>query len=174
MTFSACSREKELADVLAKGQWPHACPDELHSHVADCRSCADLVLVAGVFQNARNRSVASANLPSPGVLWWRAQLRRRNAAIERVGKPILFAQVFALSIVLLLGLGLAVSQARHGLNWLSWLDRFPQLQFGSFDLQVLLPNTLFNSGWSLTLLIPVLATVAVLGGVAVYLASEKR
>jgi hypothetical protein len=174
MTFSACSRESELVDVLAKGQWPHACPDDLRNHVSACRSCADLVLVTNAFHNARNNSIASAHLPSPGVLWWRAQLRRRNAAIERVGKPILFAQVFALSIVLLLGLGLVVSQARHGLNWLSWLDQFPQLQFASLNLQALLPTVPFSPGWSLSLLIPVLATVAVLGGVAVYLASEKR
>ncbi len=174
MTFSACSREKELADVLAKGQWLHACPQDLRNHVTACRSCADLVLVTSAFQGARHNSIASAHLPSPGVLWWRAQLRRRNAAIERVGKPILFAQVFALSMILLLGLGLVVSQARHGLNWLSWLDRFPQLQFGSLDLQALWPSALLTSGWSLMLLIPVLATVAVLGGIAVYLASEKH
>jgi hypothetical protein len=174
MTLSTCSREKELVEVLAKGHWPHACPEELRVHVTACRSCADLVLVACAFQSARNHSIASANLPSPGVLWWRAQLRRRNQAIERVGKPILFAQVFALSMVLLLGLGLAVSQARHGLNWLSWLDQLPRLPFGPLDRPALSLSSLFTSGWSLTLLIPALATVAVLGGVVVYLASEKQ
>jgi hypothetical protein len=174
MTLSACSREKELVEVLAKGHWPHACTEELRVHVTACRFCTDLVLVASAFQSARNDSIASANLPSPGVLWWRAQLRRRNAAIESVGKPILFAQVFALSTVLLLGLGLVVSQARQGVNWLSWLGQFPLLKFGSLDLQAFLPAALFTSGWSLTLLIPALATVAVLGGVVVYLASEKQ
>jgi hypothetical protein len=174
MTFSGCSGEKELAVVLAKGQWPHACPEELRIHVSACRSCADLVLVTGTFQSARNSSIDSAHLPSPGVLWWRAQLRRRNQAIERVGKPILFAQVFALSMILLLGLGLVAYQARHGLNWLSWPGQLPQVQFGSLDLPALSLSSLFASGWSLTLLIPVLATVAVLGGVVVYLGSEKR
>ena len=167
MTFSACSREKELADVLAKGQWPHACPDELHSHVADCRSCADLVLVAGVFQSARNRSVASANLPSPGVLWWRAQLRRRNTAIQRIGRPILGAQIFALAVSLLVAGGLLVSQ---GLHWMSWLEALPQ----SLHLEALWPSTLPNFAGGLSLLVPVLATVALLSGVVVYLASEKQ
>ena len=41
-------------------------------------------------------------------------------------------------------------------------------------LEVLWPSALFNSGWSLLALIPVLATLALLGGVALYLASEKR
>ena len=77
-------------------------------------------------------------------------------------------------MVLLLGLGLVVSQARHGLNWLSWLDQLPRLPFGSVDLPALSLSSLFTSGWSLTLLIPVLATAAVLGGVVVYLASEKH
>jgi hypothetical protein len=174
MTLAACSRENELADLLAKGQWPHACPEDLRFHVTACPSCSDLVLVGSAFQAARAYTAASANLPSPGLLWWRAQLRRRNAAIERVARPILFAQIFALSIVLLLGLGLVVSQARQGLNWLAWFHQLPQLQFGSFDLQPLSFSVLMSSGSSFMVLIPVLATVAALGGVVVYLTSEKQ
>jgi hypothetical protein len=36
------------------------------------------------------------------------------------------------------------------------------------------PSALFSSGWSLALLIPVFATLALLSGVVVYLALEKQ
>lgn len=174
MTLRACSREKDVAEMQACGHWPEACPDELRDHVSACRSCSDLVLVSSAFQSARANSAAKPNLPPPGAIWWRAQLRRRNAAVERVGRPILGAQIFALSVYLVLGLGLVVSQARHGLQWLSWFEQLPQPQIASLHLEALWPSALFNSGWSLMVLIPAIATLALLSGVVVYLASEKQ
>ena len=98
MTLRACSREKDVAEMQACGHWPQACPDELRDHVSACRSCSNLVLVSSAFQSARANSAAKPNLPPPGAIWWRAQLRRRNAAVERVSRPILGAQIFALSV----------------------------------------------------------------------------
>jgi hypothetical protein len=172
MNLNSCSREKEVARQLALGQWPEASTSELRAHAAACRSCGDLVLVTQSFQRARAQATAEAPVASSGAIWWRAQLRRRNEAIERVGKPILGAQIFALSVYLLLVAGFLASQARHGLSWLTWLEGLPQA--GAGRLQDFWPSTLLSSGWSLTLLIPVLATLALLGGVAVYLTSEKQ
>jgi len=78
------------------------------------------VLVTETFRNARAAAAGAAKLGSPGLLWWRAQLRRRNAAVERIGRPLLSAQIFALATILLLTVGFVVSQARHGLGWLTW------------------------------------------------------
>lgn len=172
MTFGPCVHEKELAALLALGHYPHACPPELRAHVELCRSCADLILVTRAFQTARAQTAAVANLASPGLLWWRAQLRRRNAAVERIGKPILGAQIFALAVNLLLVGGFIVSQATHGIQWLPWLEQLPQSQ--SLHFEVLWPSALFSAGWSFTVLIPVLATLALVGGVAVYLVSERQ
>jgi hypothetical protein len=179
MTFRSCVHEKEVADLLARGHYPQACTSELQAHVSTCRSCADLILVTGVFQAARTQTAAAANLPSPGMLWWRAQLRRRNAAVERIGKPILGAQIFAFSVSLLFAIGFLATQATHGLRWLSWVDgisldglSWPS-QTPTLHLESLLPASLMNSGVSLLVLIPILATLALLGGVAVYFASEK-
>ncbi|MGA2169439.1 MAG: hypothetical protein ABSG62_14615 [Terracidiphilus sp.] len=174
MTLSPCSRENEVLELLARGHWPQACTPDLRAHLAACRSCADLLLVTHAFQLSRATAAAQANLPAPGVLWWRAQLRRRNAAVERVAKPILGAHIFALSITLFVALALVVSQARHGLQWLNWLAQLPQPQIGSLHLESLWPSTLSNPGWSLTVLIPVFATLALLSAVVVYLASEKQ
>jgi hypothetical protein len=171
MTFSPCSREKEVAELIARGQWPQASSPELVAHASSCRSCGELILVTSAFQRARSQAASAAKLSSPGALWWRAQLRRRNAAVERVGKPILGAQIFALALYLFAAVAIVVSQARHGLNWLSWAQ-LPQLS--SLHLEALWPSTLFNPGWGLLVLIPALATLALLGGVVVYLASEKQ
>jgi len=174
MTLKTCSFEKEIAQLLARGQWPQAATPELRAHLSSCSSCADLVLVTLAFQSARAASDAVPNLPAPGVLWWRAQLRRRNAAVERVGKPILGAQIFAISVTLIFVVGLVVSQATHGLSWLSWLQQIPQPQFAPLSMDSFSPTALFTSGSTFLVLIPLLATLALLSGVVVYLASEKQ
>jgi hypothetical protein len=172
MILSPCSREKELIELLARGAWPDACPPELRTHVAGCRACGDLVLVTRTLRRARAEAAGAANPGSPGALWWRAQLRRRNAAVERVGRPILGALIFAFSVNLLLAGGFLVFQARHGLNWFSWLKQIPQAL--TLPLGALWPAGVFDSGWSLMALIPALAALALLSGVVVYVASDKQ
>lgn len=171
MTLRPCPRQPEVQELLASGHWPHACPAEVRSHLAGCRSCADMVLVTQAFQRSRAATAAQAQLPAPGAIWWRAQLRRRNAAVERVGKPIMGAYVFALSTTVLVAAMFAVSQARHGLRWLDWLA---QSQNSADHFQWLNALTLLNPGISLAVLIPVLATLALLGAVAVYLGAERQ
>ena len=172
MILRSCAHEKEVAALLASGAWPHAVASDLQAHAAACRPCADLVLVSKAFQAARARSTAAAPLHSPGTLWWRAQLRRRNAAVERVGKPLLGAQIFALVLNLLLVAGFLVAQARSGLSWLPWLQQLPQSAL--LYIQGFIASTDFTSASSLAVLIPALATLAILSGVLVYFASEKN
>ena len=172
MILRSCPREREVAALLSSGAWPHAVSPDLQAHAAACRTCADLVLVSRAFQTARAQSTAAAPLQAPGTLWWRAQLRRRNAAVERVGKPLLGAQIFALVLNLLLVAGFLVAQARSGLAWLPWLQQLPQSTLVYF--QGLLASTDFTSPSSLAVLIPALATLAILSGVLVYFASEKN
>ncbi|MGA2807266.1 MAG: hypothetical protein ABSE87_03975 [Terracidiphilus sp.] len=172
MTLRPCPCEKEVSELLARGQWPGNCVPELRAHVSGCRSCRDLVLLTETFRRTRAETLGAARLASPGALWWKAQLRRRNAAVERVGKPILSAQIFALAINLCLVVGLLAWQARRGLGWLTWLEQLPQAT--TLHLGKLWPSALLNSGLSLTVLIPAAATLALLSGVVVYLASEKQ
>ena len=167
MNLGSCPREKQLAELLRLNHWPHACPPELRTHVEACRSCSELVLVTQAFRQARAGASAVAPLQSAGALWWRAQLRRRNAAIERIGKPILGAQIFAVAVTLLIAAGFIATQARQGLRWMSWLADLP----GSLHMPALWHVSFDNR---LLLLVPVLATVALLSGVVIYLASEKQ
>jgi hypothetical protein len=167
-----CFHEKEVAELLRRGQWPAACAPELRAHVSNCRSCGDFVLVAESFQRARAEAASAARTGTPGALWWRAQLRRRNAAIERIGKPILGAQIFALAINFVIVVAFLAYQARHGVGWLSWLEQLPEAY--NLHLDQLGQSALFTPGWSLAVLIPAAATLALLGGVVVYLATEKQ
>ncbi len=119
MTFRACSYDKELTQVLKDGHWPEGCGPELRAHVDACNNCSDLVLVTQTFQLARSESQQSP-YGSPSLVWWRAQLRRRYAATERVSRPITIAQTFAWIVTVLVGIVFVASQYRQGLHWASW------------------------------------------------------
>jgi len=174
MMLPICSHEKEVSALVRGGQWPAACPTELRAHVAACSVCGDLVRVTGAFRAAKARSTDAAVLNSPGLLWWRAQLRRRNAAMERISKPFLGAQVFALAVYGVVAAGFIVSQAQHGLHWLQWLAELPQSK--AFHLEVLLPlsNATGNAEWNWVTVLPSVALLALLSGVIVYFATDKH
>jgi hypothetical protein len=179
MTFTPCSHEKEVAQLLARGLWPQACSAELSAHVSACRSCGDLLLVSQLFRQARTEAASEAPLASPGASWWRAQLCRRNAAVERISRPILGAQIFAQVANLLVATVFLISQARHSLGWFAWLEQLPQSSALHFEklwtsMDKLSPVALFTSGWSSALTISALASLLLFGGVAVYLATEKE
>jgi len=143
---------------MARGHWPEASDAELREHVAGCVRCGELVLVRQGLARLRVGDMAAARLESAGVLWWRAQLRRRAAALERVSRPMRVAQAFALVTLLAVAAGFVASQAelRGGLDGaLSALGAMP-------------------GGWNLTIAIPALGVLALLSGVAVYLASARE
>ena len=167
MMLRACAFEKEVTQALKDGHWPDGCAGELRAHVAKCSGCSDLVLVTQTFQVARSESTRETVLDSPGLLWWRAQLRRRNAANEQVSRPITIAQRFAFVLTLVVAVVFAASQYQHGLHWASWWaelapTRMLHLLSGSPTPQ-----------WNLPLLIAGLGGLALLSGLVVYLVTEK-
>lgn len=162
-----CPREREVAEILRQGFWPDACPPELSVHVETCRMCSDLVVVTRAFQDARKEAGPPAPLESAGALWWRAQLRRRNAAIETVARPIVGAQIFALVASIVIAVA---ALAWQGSTWKTWIADLPR----ALHLNALMPPALSQSGGAAWIIIPVLAMVALLGGVVVYLSAEKQ
>ena len=167
MSPFTCTREREVTELLHQGFWPDACPAELRSHVETCRFCSDLVLVTQALQASRKQTLDMPRLESPGALWWRAQLRRRNAAIETMGRPILGAQIFALILTIAVVAGALVWK---GSLVKAWIQDLP----GALHLDALLPSSFSQSsemGW---IVVPALLMVALLSGVVVYLATEKQ
>jgi len=65
MTFRPCSRQPEVQQLLANGHWPHACPADLRAHLADCRTCGELVLVTQAFQEPSGGAPSSAAAEPP-------------------------------------------------------------------------------------------------------------
>lgn len=167
MTAFGCVREHEVTELLHQGYWPEACPAELRAHVEECRICSELVLVTAALTRERTDAMPQAKLEPPGALWWRAQLRRRNAAIEKMARPIFGAEVFALAMALVVAGAVLVWQAG---NWGEWVKDLPR----ALHLDALLPASMADSGGMLWIAIPVLATIALLSGVVVYLVSEKQ
>jgi hypothetical protein len=167
MRLGACPRAKELEAALRSGHWPGAASDELRGHVAGCRLCAETALLTQAFRGDRGRAAGEARLEPAGAIWWRAQLRRRNAALEKIGKPILGAQLFAVAVSLLAAV---VLLALQGASWLAGLVDFPR----ALHLEVLLPASLSTFDGRFWLLVPILAALAVVSGVLACVGSEQK
>jgi hypothetical protein len=166
VNIRTCSYETELAQALHAGHWPDGCTPDLRTHVERCRNCRELVRVTQAFQQARGQSGTTVPADWAGLLWWRAQLRRRNAANQRASRPISIAQSFALLVNLAVAIVFVAGQYHHGLRWASWWPA-PELArlLHRFDIA----PRLDGNGW----LICSIGMLALLSGLVVYLVWEK-
>jgi hypothetical protein len=170
MNFRACPREKELSALIDCGHWPEASPAELRAHVETCKSCRELTSVTQAFRQERAHASAQPRLESPGVLWWRAQLRRRNTALQRIGRPLLGAQIFAVVLALAAaGAFLGLQARQQGVSWMSWLADLPR----TLHFAALLPAAWQNTPGVALALILLGAVVMLAGSVFLYVASDK-
>jgi hypothetical protein len=169
MRFGTCSCERELAAALERGHWPDACTPELRAHVEGCPACSERLLVTQALRRERAIAAGAARLESPGVIWWRAQLRRRNAAIERISRPILGAQIFAVAVALIAATAFFATQAKQSLGWFAWIADIPR----SLHLEALVPAALQNTtgAW---MLIPGTVLLCLVGGLFAFIASDRR
>jgi hypothetical protein len=97
-----CPRESDVLDAVASARWPDRVARELADHVESCAICADVLAVAAAMQADREAQWQSANIPSSGQVWWRAEMRARQAAIRKASRPITIAQAVAALVVLAL------------------------------------------------------------------------
>jgi hypothetical protein len=118
MTPTDCRYETAVLEEIEAGRWPSASAAELRAHAAACPVCADVALVAAEMRAADGAPTAPLILPSAGQVWWRAELRARNEAVQLAQRPLIAVQVVA-AVVAVLGLA-------TGLRWIapnawSWL-----------------------------------------------------
>jgi hypothetical protein len=154
-----CSRGDEVRDLLAQGHWPEACEAELRAHVADCRGCSEMVMLTQSFRAAREDAAAMARPVPASLVWWRAQLRRRQAAMEQVSKPIVGAQIFAVVVSLCAAVGLVGWLVERGDLW-------------NFGMGLSLGSV--KASWGLLPMVACLGALALLGAVVVYLTVERE
>lgn len=179
LLLGSCSHEPELKTLLARGQWPAAAPAELRTHVAGCRACSDLALLTTAFHAERAALSAAAQLPPPGLLWWRAQLRRRSEAMERINRPLAGAQLFALASVCITLVAFAFF-IRHGVaEWTESLaasnSSHPSHFFSFLNSSHIRSSAAewFALSWNPAYLLPAIALIVLAGSIALYMSSER-
>ncbi len=162
-----CSQQQQVAMELRQGRSQDLWDDALRIHVAACPSCSELVLVARTLQQDRMQTVQAAQVASAGALWWRAQVRLRNGAIERVTRPIALAEKFALFITAAVVLAVIMRKRSQLLAWLLALADPPHPN-------VLPAGSSLIDGWTTILMAAGLGMVALCAGLAMYLMREEE
>ena len=151
-----CSQEERVKAAILANQWPDASEPELRAHVEECQVCSDVVLVAQALRQSHSSMLQAAQPVSPSLLWWRAQIRRKNAELERVMQPVVVAEKVAAMIVILAFLTLLLWRRADVSSWLAGV-------WTPLSNMTLLP-----------VLLGTVATLAIFGGVAVYLLKTKE
>lgn len=93
-----CHREDQLLDALGRG----FLEVEIREHLIECASCSELRLVAGELLDDKAETMAVANVPSAGTMWWRMQLRQRREAESRASRSLLVGQAITFAVALAL------------------------------------------------------------------------
>lgn len=115
-----CPREQELFEALQASQWPHCCSEDLQRHVSACAACLDLVAVVTTLLDERRETMASAELPSSAIVWWRAQMRARQEAVRQASRPMTLVEWISFACAV----GILAAAAGHARPFLtSWFSR---------------------------------------------------
>ena len=157
-----CSRTAEVQELLRLGHWPQAADAELRAHVRGCRRCSEMVLVTQALGAAKASSMNEARVEPPALVWWRAQLRRKHEAVQRVERPMR-AQMLAVLAVVCVGLGLAFRLSGGVTAWRSWM---------SAGAEAVLRSGVGRLG--LGMLVASVVALAMMAGLAVYLTVERK
>ena len=149
-----CSRTAEVQELLRLGHWPQAADAELRAHVRGCRRCSEMVLVTQALGAAKASSMNEARVEPPALVWWRAQLRRKHEAVQRVERPMR-AQMLVVLAVVCVGLGLAFWLSGGVVAWHAWMSA----GVGSLGVGLLVVSAV---------------ALAMMAGLAVYLTVERK
>lgn len=165
-----CPREREVTTAVFSGRWPLACEPALLLHIDKCDRCAAVILIAEALRRDRAETIQAAPLASPGLLWWRAQILRRQRAMEEIAKPITFAGSLALYVASIIAIVLLIGQRSRFADWLElFADSFPS---GTSWAQV--ASMPAGEGFGAMLLMLSAATLGLIGCFALYLAIRRE
>jgi hypothetical protein len=89
-----CEREQQVIEATRSGLWASS----LRAHLQNCALCTQTELIAASLQEDAANAVRVLDLPPAGMVWRRAQARRREGALRRATRrPFLI--VGALGVV---------------------------------------------------------------------------
>lgn len=168
MKFGECSRESELQDAVKIGHWPIGCDSALREHVEHCESCGETVLLAQLLREDRAGAVQQVPFASAGLLWWRAQILQRQAAIRRASRPLHFAIAVSLITSVLVVVGVLLNLRSQIASWLLTAVALP------VSAQTNSVSSLTISPMPQLLGLCALAALAGIGGIVVYAAFQRE
>jgi hypothetical protein len=67
---------------------------------ATCRECVEMAALEALVRNDFERTLHEARVPTPEIVWWRAQMRAREQAARTAARPILFTQALAVAALI--------------------------------------------------------------------------
>lgn len=148
--MKACARLAEAKQVVGGHSWSQACTTELREHIAQCVQCSEAFRMQSAFLISRESASLRVPFQCPERLFWKAQLRRRQIALEQLQRPALtiIAATVSASAVLLIAVFVAVT---HQVN-LPRLVAAASSTWGAWTLG------------TVAVLLTGLATIAVLAG----------
>jgi predicted anti-sigma-YlaC factor YlaD len=83
-----CEREQQVIEATRNGLWTSS----LRAHLRDCAHCRQTELIAASLQEDAAKAKRALDLPPAGLIWRRAQTKRREAALQRATRrPFLIA-----------------------------------------------------------------------------------
>jgi hypothetical protein len=90
--------------------------------------------------------------------------------LEKVGRPLLGAQIFAVALCLMAATAFLLSQVSKGFDWLARVEELPR----ALHLEALLPAAWQNTAGVVWMALAVIGVLALAGGVIAFAAPDKR
>lgn len=92
---NACDYENAVVESLKSG----IANNEISAHLQSCADCRETWRVVNFFQTNLTNEPSPGRLPAAGLIFWKARLREKQRAAERVGQPIFIANIIAAMLV---------------------------------------------------------------------------
>jgi hypothetical protein len=86
-----CERESDVVEALRSGSFS----DELREHVGGCAMCAEAEPVAKMLLQAASVLHRQNEPPPAGLVWRRAQAQKRELALKRAARPLIFMRALS-------------------------------------------------------------------------------
>lgn len=77
-----CEREQQVIEATRNGLWASS----LRAHVRHCALCTQTELIVTSLREDAARAERLVDLPPAGMVWRRAQARRRERAVQRAAR----------------------------------------------------------------------------------------
>jgi hypothetical protein len=97
MNRTRCERESEVVEAVRRDYFS----DELRGHVRSCSICAETQPVAQMLMQSASLLSVEQTPSAAGLVWRRAEARKREIALKRAARPLIFMRVLSVAYVVL-------------------------------------------------------------------------